>query len=355
MRKQRINSVAAVVLAVSVWNCQTPDPAPSPYEEGVYILNAGNFSQNNGSISFLARESKTVATDIFLAANARPLTGLLQDYSEINGKGLIVVDNTAVGQDKVEIVEIGTFKSRASIGAPDLENPREVVAAGPNKAYVSCWDVSGSFANGTFYKDPGYIAVINLNNSTVTKKIPALKGVERMVVAGSEAFVGSDPGYGANTGANTLLIIDLNTDEVKQRIDFDAPPQPIALDADGKLWMLIGPEMVRLDPASRVIEKRLTFPAAPSSVTPGADRRTFYYTLSGKTYRFATSATAISTANPIVNRSFSALGVDPVNGTLYGSVIPSYAQAGYVLRYQSNGTLIDSVRAEIAPSKFFFR
>lgn len=352
MKYPSINKIALGLLALSLWSCKTSDPEPTPYESGVYILNAGNFSSNNGTVSFLPRDGNTVATNIFQAANpSLSLIGGVQDYTEVNGKGLILVDNSTPGQDKVEIVEAGTFKSRATLKTPDIENPRQVIQAGPNKAYVSCWDVSGDYNAGTFYKDPGYIAVVDLNTSTVIKKIPAVKGVEKMVIAGTEAFVGSN----AYSGDKTLLIVDLNTDEVKQRIDFGSAPEPIALDADGKLWIRTGKEMVQLNPSDRTVAKRLTFAATLSNVIIGPDKRTFYYSLGGKTYSFPTSANT-GTGSVIIPRSFSALGIDPQTKRIYGSQNPQlYTQAGYVLRYESTGALIDSVKAEIAPSGFYFR
>jgi hypothetical protein len=351
MKYQVTKGIALSLLALSVWNCKTSDPEPIPYESGVLILNAGNFSQNNGTISFLPRTGNTVATNIFQAANpSLSLIGGVQGYTEVNGKGLILVDNISAAQDKVEIVEAGTFKSRATLKTPDIENPRQVISAGPNKAYVSCWDVSGDFNAGTFYKDPGYIAVVDLNTSTVIKKIPAVKGVEKMVVAGTEVFVGS----GAYSGNKTLLIIDLNTDTEKQRIDFGSAPEPIALDANGKLWIQSGNDLVQIDPQTRIVAKRLTFAAAPGSVTISPDKRAFYYTLSGKTYRMPIEATTGS-GSQVIARSFNAIGIDPQTKRIYGSVVPSQAQVGYVLRYEETGALVDSVKAEIAPSGFYFR
>ncbi|SOD96277.1 YncE family protein [Spirosoma fluviale] len=351
MNYQPTKGILMGLLALTLWNCKTTDPEPTPYESGVLILNQGNFSQNNGTISFLSRTGTSVATSIFQTANpSMSISGSLQGYTDVNGKGLILVDNSTAGQDKVEIVESATFKSRATLKTPDIENPRQVISAGPNKAYISCWDVSGDFSAGTFYKDPGYIAVVDLNTNAVIKKIPAVKGVEKMVVAGTEVFVGS----GSYTGSKTLLIIDLNTDTEKQRIDFGSTPEPIAVDATGKLWIQAGNDLVQIDPASRIVAKRITFAAAPSSVVISADKRAFYYTLSGKTYRLPIEATA-APGSQIVARSFSALGIDPQTKRIYGSVIPSYAQAGYVLRYEESGALVDSVRAEIAPFGFYFR
>ncbi len=76
--------------------------------------------------------------------------------------------------------------------------------------------------------------------------------------------------------------------------------------------------------------------------------------MSGKTYSIANSATT-ATGRVVVPRSFDALGVDPQTKRLYASVIPSYAQAGYVLRYEETSVLVDSIKAEIAPSGFYFR
>lgn len=355
MNNQVSKSCLIGLLVLSAWNCKTTDPEPSPYEEGAYILNEGNFTDNNGTISFVARNGNGVATDIFSAANARPLRGLLQGYTEIDGKGLILADNTTAGQDKVEIVEIGTFKSRTAIGAPDVENPRHVIRVGPNRAYVSCWDITGDYSNGTFYKDPGYIAVVDLNTGAVTKKVPALKGVERMVATDAEVFVGSDPGYSPNTGAKTLLVLDVNTDVVKERIAFSAPPEPYGLDADGRLWIGVGNDLVRMNIANRTTDK-ITFSAKPNQVTFSGDKRTLFYMLNGKIYQLPTMATSAASQRQIISRTVSALGVDPVAGTVYATPSPIlYKQAGYVLRYQSGGGLIDSVKAEIAPSRFFFR
>ncbi|RYF57577.1 MAG: DUF5074 domain-containing protein [Cytophagaceae bacterium] len=351
MKYQVTKGLALSLLALSVWNCKTTDPEPTPYESGVIILNEGNFSQNNGTISFLPRIGNTVATNIFQASNpSLALVGGVQGYTEVNGKGLILVDNSSAAQDKVEIVEGGTFKSRATLKTPDIENPRQVIAAGPNKAYVSCWDVSGDFNAGTFYKDPGYVAVVDLNTGTVIKKIPAVKGVEKMVVAGNEVFVGSN----AYAGNKTLLIIDLNSDTEKQRVDFGSAPEPIALDANGKLWIQTGKDLVQFNPSDRTIAKRLTFAATPGSVTISPDKRNFYYTLSGRTYRIGIDATTAS-GSQVIARSFNSLGIDPQTNRIYGSVVPSQAQVGYVVRYESSGALVDSVKAEIAPSGFYFR
>ena len=364
MTNQLTKRIVAGLLTLSVLSCNTSDPEPSPYEAGVYIINAGNFQDNNGSISFLSRNSTTVSSDIFSAANARTLTGGVQDYAEIDGKGVILVDNDKAGQDKIEVVESGTFKTLATFQSPDVENPRYVVMAGPNKAYVSCWDATGDFSN--FYPKPGYILVLNLASRTVVKKIPVTKGADRMVVVGSEVFVGSAG------GERVLTIIDTEKDEVRQPgLDVGVDTNPLAVDANSRLWAYASSakEMVRINTATKAVDLRMKVgnsAKSPGAITISKDKQTFYfvnsfydaadgYKAKGETYSFRITDSSIPATRPFIGRLFSGLGVDPQTGYLYAGVTPSYKQAGYVLRYQPDGVLIDSVKAEIAPSRFYFR
>lgn len=349
-------------IAVGSWACSVQEPAFSPYESGTLFLNAGNFTDNNGTISFLPRNAKTIDADIFSVANQRSITGSVQHYTEVDGKGIILVDNSTAGQDKAEIVEGNTFKSLATLKAPDIENPRYVIRVSPNKAYVSCWGTTGDFSN--FYPNPGYIAVINLASNTITKTIPIAKGAEKMVLSGNEVFVG-------NVGGDrSLVVIDVTKDEVKQRIDIGTNVSPVALDANNQLWVYTTKEMIRIDPSTKVIGTRLkvgTHPSKePNFITISSDKQSFYFVYSfydpadgykqkGETYKFSISDTSIPATKPFVSRLFTGLGVDPQTGNLYAGSTPSFKQAGYVIRYKPDGTVIDSVKAEIAPSGFFFK
>ena len=72
-----------------------------------------------------------------------------------------------------------------------------------------------------------------------------------------------------------------------------------------------------------------------------------YYTL-----KFPAPLKAIS---PFINKVFTGLSTDPSTGNIYAGFTPSLKQAGYVFRYQSNGTLIDSVKVGIGPEGFLFK
>ncbi|MPR34918.1 YncE family protein [Salmonirosea aquatica] len=361
MRGQFLKVLGGLALVGFLNACREKDPTPEVYELGVIVKNAGNYFDNNGSISFLRREKTVAENDLFFKENGRSFKGSVQDYAEIGGHSLVLVDNSTAGLDNVEIINFGTWKSEATLGSPDIENPRSVVGISPTKAYVSCWGATGSYPD--FFVNPGYVAVIDLNTFKVIKKIPTPSGAERMVKVGDDVYVGN-----ANKSKD-LLVIDATTDAVKGNVTIGNLPEPIALDANGKLWVKTDFSVVRLNPRTFAIEATLPVGSdplrTPSNFAIAPDGQGFYFVYSyydptsnankGETYYFSINDTKINTTKPFVNRIFSGLGVDPLQLLIYGAVTPSYKQAGYVVRYRTDGSLVDSIKVDIAPSGFMFK
>ncbi|MBO0947434.1 DUF5074 domain-containing protein [Fibrella sp. HMF5405] len=356
-------SAAAFTVATLLTACNSnTDPTPTgPYTNGIFVLNAGNFLDNNGSLSWMTRNGKTAETDLFQTRNRRPLTGGVRGYVEAGNRGLILVDNSSTGLDKVEIVTTDSLKSVKTLASPDIENPRYAARINDTKVYVTCWGTTG----GTnFYGAAGYVAVIDLTTNTVTKKIPVQRGAEGITIVGNEAYIG---GVG---GDKLVQIMDTQTDAIKTSLSVASSISKLLPDANNKLWGFSGKNVVRIDPTSKTIEATILVGTdtrkSPSNLTASADKRSFYFMYTfydqadnfnqkGEMYRFNITDATISTATPTVNRLFSGLGLDPSANVLYAGFSPSYKQAGYVFRYQPTGQLIDSVRVEIAPSDFYFK
>lgn len=361
MKKQILKVLSVVLLVGSLNACREKEPEPEVYELGVMVLNSGNFFDNNGSVSFLKREKNDAILDLFEKENGRNFKGGVQGYAETGEHTLILIDNDKAGLDKVEIVNFGKWDSEASLGAPDIENPRAVIGISPTKAYVSCYGATGIYPN--YFANPGYVAVIDLSTMKVVKKIPAQKGAEKMVKLGNDVYLGNA------SGADELLVIDATTDAVKRTLKIGAGPAPISPDANGKLWVQTGFSVVRLNPKTDQVEAKMRVGndsrKSPSMFAVKPDGRGFYYVYSyydsasgvtkGETHYFSIDATSIPGDKPIISRAFTGLGVDPLQGLIYGGVTPSYKQAGYVVRYRQDGTKLDSIKVGIAPSGFFFK
>lgn len=367
--KNRLTTAVAYLLATATTAtfftaCSSDDaPTPaSPLTNGVFVINEGNFFDNNGTLSWLTRTGSTAETDLFQVRNRRRLAGGLEGYVEAGNQGLLLVDNSSPGLDKVEIVTSDLLQSIKTLAAPDIENPREAARISDTKVYVTCWGLTGS---SPFYANPGYVAVVDLTTNTVTKKIALQKGADGIVVVGNEAYV---TGVG---GENLVQVIDTQTDALKASFAVMGI-SALVVDANGKLWGTSGKNVVRINTSTKAVE--VTIPVglasstnSPSGLVPSTDRRSFYYKYTGsdvnynvvgQLYRFGIADATITPTTPIVNRSFTGftgLGFDPTTNVIYVGVTPSRKQAGFVFRYQPTGQLIDSVKVEIAPTGFYFK
>jgi hypothetical protein len=360
MKKQSYRILVAAALAMVGWSCNQSDPTvKGDYVQGVFVMNEGNFFDNNGGVSYFKRESTTADADVFNLVNNVPLQGGVRGYAVAGDKGVILVDNSKAGLDRVQIVDANSFTTIGSMGTPDIENPRKVVVSGNTKAYVSCWGPTGAFPN--FFTNAGYVAVIDLLTNKVVKKIPTTKGAEAIVLAGGKLFVGTID----YSGSNVLTVISTATDEVVRSVNYAASPIPVGMDANGKLWVNAGSDMIRVDPDSYQSESTIKI-GTNAAATVGNfafsnDKKTIYfglstdYGVSGATYKISINDTQINLSTPFLNRYFSGLAVDPSQGLIYGGVNPSYAQSGYAVRYRADGSLVDSVKVGVAPIGFTFR
>lgn len=338
-------------------SCDKNETVPAqPYDSGVFVINSGNFFDNNGTLSLISRDTKTASLDIFLKENNRSIAGGVTDYSEVDEKGIVLVDNSTDGKDAVEIVDAHTFKSIESIKG-EIDNPRKVVRAGSNKAYITCWD---AFNPDYSYKQ-GFVAVLDLVTNKITKRIPVDKGAESILVIGTNAYVG-------NVGSQkTIKVIDTQKDEVTASIEVGANPSNFILDGSNKIWMVAEKELRLFNPTTKLVETKFKAGTndkkSPSSLSISSDKKTLYCTYnfydSADGYKLKGEINAIDiatgTSKVFINRTFSSVEFDSKSGQIYTGLIPSYKQAGYVFRYQTSGTLIDSVKTEIAPSGFYFK
>lgn len=359
MKRQLSGSVAAAFLSILAWSCNQSDPAPKgDYVQGVFVMNEGNFSQNNGGISYFAREQNTAEAEIFSGVNGGALGGGVQDYTAFEGKGIILIDNMAAGMDKVQFVDSHTFKAEGSIGAPDIENPREVVIAG-KKAYVTCWGINGDYNYNT-----GYVAVIDMATKKVTKKLDVAKGPENLVIHNGKIFVGTT----TFSVGKTMTVISTANDEIVKSIQMSGTVTPIGADANGKLWVNAGISALKMNPDSYTVEATLPIGTdaskIPNNFTFSSDLKSIFFVLTwydanyaphGDTYKFAISDSQVNVNTPLIKRNFTGLSVDPVQGLLYAGVTPSLAQAGYAVRYRTDGSLVDSVKVGVSPTGFFFK
>lgn len=358
MKKKLIQTaflmITFTLLFTSCKKDEEDNTLPPLSDRAVYVVNEGSFGNGNASITMINLTNGQIFPDAFQSANGFPLGDLAQSMTVSGDRGYIVVNVSK----KVEVVNAVTMQSIGTITG--FDGPRYLVVNG-NKAYVSDW-----FANR--------VAVVDLSTNTITKSITTGEGPEQMIIAGSRLFVTNVGGWGSDS---TVTVINLNADTVEATLNVGVNPNSIQLDASGKLWVLcggsIGPDftggtaddiagsLIKINPTTLATELTLGMNSAdhPSKLQVNGTKTTLYYLLGSDGYNggiatISSSSTTLPAAVGI-NRSFYGLGVDPVTGMIYGGYSPGFTQSGYVFRYQSSLSLMDSLAVGIGPNGFCFR
>jgi YVTN family beta-propeller protein len=329
-------------------------PGGAYAEDGVFVINEGNFNQSNGSISYYNNSTQQVQHNIFSKENNNQLLGdVIQDMKIYGERAYIVANNS----NQIEVVNAATFKSVGVVEG--LQFPRYFVALNDDKGYVT---------ETVAYGAPGRVAVIDLNSFAVSKTIEVGVQPEQLLLQGSKLYI-------ANSGGNTITVINTATDAVESTITVPDAPAELALDRDNNLWVLSLGQIIYTPDWSAIDYSQTTagalskitqgshevqsFPFSSNQSQPGnlainGSRDRLYFNYEGNTYVQDIGASSLS-STVFLNRSFYGLGVDPDNGYIYGGDDNAFAGDGTVHIYQPDGAKVGEFKAGIGPNGFVFQ
>src|SRR5699024_2150752 len=193
MKNKILLSALSLVLIFTACSDSSLEPEPPTHEfSSVYVINEGNFSEANGSVTAFRPESGQAVQQLFQEVNERDLAGIIQSISAINGN-LYIALNSA---NKIEVVDLETFESIVTIAMPT--DPYAVAAAGNNSAYVT---------NLT----KGSVSIINLETFEVQQEtIPVGMNPQNILTVDELTYVANN-GFGED---NTISVINNEQNEV---------------------------------------------------------------------------------------------------------------------------------------------
>lgn len=320
-------------------------PVDGQLGKGFFVLNQGNFTSGNASLSFFNEDSLKMTNNIFYRLNGSPLGDVAQSITLWNDEAFLVINNSAY----VYVIDskTGIYKRRIA----ELESPRNMQIIDQNKAYLTDFQLKGLFVFNPKTMQP--LGTINTGKTT-----------EAIVMIDEEVFVTNWSSYNQTTVNNTVQVIDVRFDKLVDSIVVALEPNSMVVDKNQKIWVLCSggflneeiPALFRIDPATRSIEKRFNFPAIESSpeqlkINAAADR---LYFINKDVYAMEITDEQLP-ANPTISSgsyNFFALGLHPTNNTILVSDAGNYVQNGWVFRYHDDGILIDSIQAGLIPGFF---
>jgi len=336
-------------------SCEKSDSTDEIVVEGnAIIVNYGGYSGAKGEFSLYNETDGTITNKYFNIKNNRDFTSNIQSFGKHNGK-LYSMSNNA---DKIDIIDLYTFKQDASIDA-DIVKPRYFAAKG-NKAYVSCL---GNVSEWAVVAN-SYIAVIDLTDNTV-KKFPQAGGFEGMAIVGDKL-------YAASYTKPEVAVFDLATEKFETPITIESQARHFAVDGDN-LWVShvssysipVSSEHVGItciDTKTNTVEKTVNIPSLGGNgyIAINNDGSKVYALGAESWPSTTTNITVINTVDNTINESFITgesfygLGYNQTTDRLYVLISPSTTVAGAVKVYDTEGTLLNEKETGIAPQHVIF-
>jgi len=313
---------------------------------GAFITNEGNFGQNNGSLCYYSFDDTTVQKDTFLEVNGRGLGDVVQSMTIAGNTGFIVVNNS----NTVEVVDIRTMESLATINFTNGESPRNLVVAENGKAYVT-----GLYS--------GTVAVVNLDNYLIEKSIVVGFNPDALLLYDDKLYV-ANSGFGAD---NTISIIDVNSEQVTGTLTVGDYPADMDLDSDGEIHVLCSgfsdwqdPSndtnggIYVIDPVTDIVIDSLTIEGHPSKLALDDDGKGYFLDgYFGNVSRYSTVTNQLE--QPVfIAGSFYGIGLEQATERLFLLDPKFFTQDGELRIYNLQGNLLESHVVGLGPGSVTF-
>lgn len=338
-----------ILIAVLFAACKKEDTQPeeSGLKDGVFIVNQGNFTAGNASLSYFESATSKLTNDLFYEVNDAPLGDVAQSISIDGELAYIVVNNSG----NIYIIDRKTAEFKGKIS--QLTSPRHFLKINDQKAYVS--DLASNS-----------ISIVNPESYKLTGEIAVNRSTENMVLIGNKAYVAHWSGYLQALKNNQVLVIDTETDALVDSIRVGVEPNSMVVDSDSNLWVLCSggydneeiPSLWKINPQNKSVIKKYDFDdisLSPSNLVLNDTGDELFYLNNGV---FSMSVSdGVLPESPVIaqdGKNFYALGIDPYNSDIYLSDALDYTKNGLVYRYHPSGNMLDSLEAGIIPGAFGF-
>jgi hypothetical protein len=341
---------------VLIWGCKkTKNQDLFSLGSGILILNQGNFTYGNASVSYLRLQDQTVFQDLFFSVNNFRLGDVAQSAIAHANKIFIVVNNSG----KILVVDNETFEYDGVITG--LVSPRYILPISDSLALVS--DLYST-----------QLTLINLFNYNIESKFEVGYSTERMILYENYAFI-----VNWNNG---WFLLRLNLQDFSvQKLKINYQPNSLVVDKFGRIWVLSDgglwqgadtltfPTLTVVEPDSFVILRNFQFDSlniSPSNLCINASGDTLYFLVSAwqptvnpafGIYRMSVNDTALPDKPfiPQNQHTFYELNFLTEKNWLAVTDAKDFIRPGNVLIFTTNAKLVFNIQAGIIPGFVMFK
>lgn len=328
----------------------TPPPLIVTYDEGVLIVNEGNFFSGDGEISHYNPETGEVTNHLYQTVNGVVLAAYIEQVRVFGDHAYIVDSN--MGGAKVVAVDKATFREVARV--EEVEIPRDVAVAG-NKIFIADW---GNYDEEGNYTNPNsFVAVADLDGSII-KRITVSSRPQSMVFYNGNIYVICEDGR---------EIIKINPDalEIVARRNLEVTPKDLFIRGEQLVIYGTSGDQLQLDVVNPVdlssTKRTFDIPNSSRLVLDNQGQAWVLTSAYSDDYSYTDNAvitvsiTGAGTPKTIYEaRNLRGIGIDEANGRLYIADDNGIQGNGTVVITDEEGVEITKLNAGRVPSKFYF-
>lgn len=349
---------AAVIGSAFLTSCSDDDDNNSvelplgAYDNGVLILNQGNFGGGNSEVGYLSNDYLTFQNNIFGIVNdGEELGDTGQDIGFYNDLAFIVMNVS----NKIEVVNRYTFQSVATIDT-GLDNPRYVAFAN-GKGYVTNWGNPVDPADD-------YVAVINLATYELGASIPVAEGPERIIEHNGKLYVAQTGGYGYG---NSITVISTSSNTVTNTITVGDVPNSLEIEGSN-LYVICGGkpaftsdetigQLTKISLSTETVTSAIDFADGKHPSNLEIEDNVLYYTVDLDVFKTTMAATTLPSVPFFSTTPQGVYGIyafEVENGKIFVADAVDYNSNGKVYVYSINGNIEHSYTVGVIPAGFYF-
>lgn len=330
-------------------SCSSDDDAVDPIEEpqpegayadGFFVLNEG--SSGGGSVTFIDNDLQEVEQEIYQQVNPGDDLGQFMQSIFFNDDLAYIISN---GSNLITVVNRYTFELVGKVES-GLQVPRYGAVA-DGKAYVTNLAAFDSTTDD-------YVAVIDLETLEVEENIDINAPAEQIVEENGIIYV-QNAVFGSGSG---ISVIDAASSEIINTIDTEENLNSFEIE-NGVLYALSSATLERIDLISgEVLDEIEIDTDAGSAANLDLEDGMIYYTIGNSVYTMGSNA-GTAPADALFsyesNSDFGVMyGFEVEDGRIYVADGGDFASNSFVEIYTTSGELLENIEVGVGPNGFYF-